>query len=314
MVEVREARYFIAVAEELNFGRAAERLQMSQPPLSAAVKAVEKRLGVLLLNRTTRHVVLTPAGTVFLDRCRRVVAAAHEAEAAARLASEGQLGELRIGAVSTAFPEVLPSALSAYSREYPDVDVRVREVDTHLGAELLSRREIDVALVRHGPARPWLHSVTLRSEPFVLAAPSGWELPGGLAADLAKAADLPWVWIPRSLTPDYHDQVAACCRGAGFTPRAQHLAHSISSQLAMVAAGLGVALVPESSAAGQPGVCTVAVRSRLRIAMSALYRTDAGVLVTRFITALSPAAEPPAAPSPAAPSPAEIAFRPEKVE
>lgn len=286
MLEVREARYFIAVAEELNFGRAADRLQMSQPPLSSAVKAIEKRLGVLLLNRTTRHVVLTSAGTVFLDRCRRVVAAAEDAESAARLAAEGQVGELRIGAVTTAFTRVLPRALAAHARTHPGVDVTVREVDTHFGSELLQRREIDIAIVRHGPARRWLRHVTLTEEPFVLAAPQGWTLPTGLRSDLGRAADLPWVWIPRSGTPDYHDQVAACCRGAGFTPRAAHLAQSISSQLAMVAAGLGVALVPASSAAAQDGITTVRVRSPLSIAMSALCRTDADLLVGAFIDAL----------------------------
>jgi DNA-binding transcriptional LysR family regulator len=286
MLEVREARYFIAVAEELNFGRAAERLQMSQPPLSSAVKAIEKRLGVLLLNRSTRHVVLTPAGSVFLDRCRRVVAAALDAESAARLAAEGQLGELRIGAVSTAFTHVLPNALAAHTHSHPSVEISVREVDTQLGTELLQRREIDVAVVRHGPARSWLHHVTLTSEPFVLAAPIGLDLPRGLRADLALAADLPWIWIPRSLTPDYHDQVAACCRGAGFSPHPTHLAQSISSQLAMVAAGLGVALVPESSVAGNDRINPVRVRSPLTIAMSALFRTDADLLVTEFIDAL----------------------------
>lgn len=286
MVEVREARYFIAVAEELNFGRAAERLQMSQPPLSSAVKAIEKRLGVLLLNRTTRHVVLTSAGAVFLDRCRRVVAASDDAESAARLAAEGQLGTLRIGAVTTAFTHVLPKALAAHARSHPGVDVRVREVDTHLGSELLQRREIDIAVVRHGPARPWLRHVTLTNEPFVLAAPAEWELPANIQTNLAKTADLPWVWIPRSGTPDYHDQVASCCRNAGFTPRARHTAQSISSQLTMVAAGLGVALVPESSASRQDGIQTVRVLTPLTIAMSALFRTDADLLVAEFIDAL----------------------------
>ncbi|MGB3355615.1 MAG: LysR substrate-binding domain-containing protein [Mycobacterium sp.] len=290
MVEVREARYFIAVAEELNFGRAAERLQMSQPPLSSSVKAIEKRLGVLLLNRTTRHVVLTSAGSVFLDRCRRVVAAADDAESAARMAAEGQLGELRIGAVTTAFTHVLPKALATHSRSRPSVEISVREVDTHLGSELLQRREIDIAVVRHGPARAWLRHVTLSSEPFVLAAPIGWDLPRGLESDLSKAAELPWVWIPRSGTPDYHDQVAACCRNAGFSPYAKHLALSINSQLAMVAAGLGVALVPTSSAAGQDGINTVRVRSPLTIAMSALFRTDADLLVAEFVDALADAA------------------------
>lgn len=286
MIEVREARYFIAVAEELNFGRAADRLQMSQPPLSSAVKAMEKRLGVLLLNRTTRHVVLTAAGTVFLDRCRRIVAAAEDATSATRLAADGQLGELRIGAVTTAFARVLPEALAAHSISHPGVEISVREVDTNFGSELLQRREIDIAVVRHGPARPWLRHVTLTNEPFVLAAPAAWELPLKLRTDLAEAADLPWVWIPRSGTPDYHDQVASCCRAAGFTPHARHTAQSISSQLTMVAAGLGVALVPESSAARQDGIQTVRVRTELTIAMSALFRTDADPLVAGFIDAL----------------------------
>jgi len=286
MLEVREARYFIAVAEELNFGRAAERLQMSQPPLSSAVKAIEKRLGVLLLNRTTRHVVLTAAGTVFLERCRTLVAASADAESAVRLAAQGQLGELRIGAVTTAFTHVLPKALAAHARSHPGVDIGVREVDTHLGSELLQRREIDIAVVRHGPARPWLRHVTLASEPFVLAAPAGWQLPPEVETDLAAAADLPWVWIPRSGTPDYHDQVASCCRNAGFTPLARHTAQSISSQLTMVGAGLGVALVPASSAARQDGIQTVHVRTPLTIAMSALFRTDADLLVAEFIDAL----------------------------
>ena len=101
MVEVREAPLIIAVAEELNFGRAAERLHMSQPPLSAAVKALEKPLGVLLLHRTTRHVGLTSAGSVFLGHCRTVVAAAEAADSAARHAADGQAGEIRIGAVTT---------------------------------------------------------------------------------------------------------------------------------------------------------------------------------------------------------------------
>lgn len=132
--------------------------------------------------------------------------------------------------------------------------------------------------------------VTLTSDPFVLAAPAGWDLPAGVGDDLAQAADLPWIWIPRSLTPDYHDQVAACCRGAGFSPRAQHLAQSISTQLAMVAAGLGVALVPAGSVSGYDGVDTHRVRSSLTIAMSALFRTDADVLVAEFIHVLVDAA------------------------
>jgi DNA-binding transcriptional LysR family regulator len=288
MVEVREARYYIAVAEELNFGRAAERLQMSQPPLSAAIKALEKRLGVLLLHRTTREVRLTPAGAVFLDHCRIVVGAADAADSAARQAADGQAGELRIGAVTSAFTDPLPQALQAYSRSHPRVIVRVREVDTHVGVELVRRREIDLALVRQLAAPRDCERVMLRRESFVLAVPAGWDVSPGLGRDLALGAELPWIWIPRALTPDYHDQVAACCRAAGFIPHAQHLTGSINSQLAMVAAGLGVALVPESSVSGDKSgpIKSIRLRKSPTIDLAAVWRRAENRLVANFLDEL----------------------------
>jgi DNA-binding transcriptional LysR family regulator len=289
MVEVREARYFIAVAEELNFGRAAARLQMSQPPLSAAIKAIEKRLGVLLLHRTTREVTLTSTGTVFLDQCRAVVAAAEAADSAARQAAEGQAGELRIGAVTTAFTDPLPRALQQYAHSHPRVNVRVREVDTHAGVELLQRRELDIALIRQLSAPPGFESVALKRETFVLAVPAAMEVPRGLSRDLALGAELPWIWISRALTPEYHDQVAACCRAAGFTPRAQHLAQSINSQLAMVASGLGVALVPESAVGSHlsaDSVKTIRVQTTMTIDLAAVWRPSGNRLVADFLEAV----------------------------
>lgn len=288
MVEVREARYFIAVAEELNFGRAAARLQMSQPPLSAAIKAIEKRLGVLLLHRTTREVTLTSTGTVFLDQCRVVVAAAQAADSAARQAAEGQAGELRIGAVTTAFIDPLSGALELYAHSHPLVDVRVREVDTHVGVELLQRRELDIALLRQLSAPKGCARIALKQEPFVLAVPAGLTTPKGLSRDLALGAELPWIWIPRALTPEYHDQVASCCRAAGFTPQAQHLAQSINSQLVMVASGLGVALVPEGSVRGHlaDSIKTIRLQQTMTIDLAAVWHQSGNRLVADFLEAV----------------------------
>jgi DNA-binding transcriptional LysR family regulator len=285
MVEVREARYFIAVAEELNFGRAAGRLQMSQPPLSAAIKAIEKRLGVLLLHRTTREVTLTSTGTVFLDQCRVVVAAAEAADSAARQAAEGQAGELRIGAVTTAFSDPLSGALELYAHSHPLVDVRVREVDTHIGVEQLQRRELDIALLRQLSAPKGCERIALKREPFVLAVPAGLKTPKGIGRDLALGADLPWIWIPRALTPEYHDQVASCCRAAGFIPQAQHLAQSINSQLVMVASGLGVALVPEDSLRGHltDSIKTIRLQQTKTIDLAAVWRQSGNRLVADFL-------------------------------
>jgi DNA-binding transcriptional LysR family regulator len=293
MVEVREARYFIAVAEELNFGRAPDRLHLSQPPLSAAIKSLEKRLDVVLLHRTTREVRLTPAGAVFLDHCRIVVGAADTADSAARQAADGQAGELRIGAVGSAVTDPLPNALSAYADTHPRVDVRVREVDTHVGIELLRRREIDVALIRQfAPPHDCEHAV-LRRERLVLATPGDWELPRGLSRDLALAAELPWIWVPRDISPDYHDQVAACCRAAGFTPRGQHFAGSINSQLAMVASGLGVALVPANSVGAHQlkgSVRVIRVSGSTTIDLAAVWRRTTNRLVSDFLLAIKQSA------------------------
>jgi DNA-binding transcriptional LysR family regulator len=290
MLEVREARYFIAVAEELNFGRAAQRLQMSQPPLSAAIKMMERRLGVILLHRTTREVQLTPAGAVFLDHCRALVAAAQAADIAAKRVADGQSGQLRVGAVTSAFTDPLPTSLEAFTISHPYVDVRVRELDTHVAVDLLRRRELDVALIRLLTAPTDCERVTVRREDFVLALPNAWHVPDGLQDNLFEAATLPWIWLPRSISPDYHDQVAACCRAAGFTPEAQHHANSITSQLAMVACGLGVALVPESAAGihspHKERINIVHLQTTSTIDLAAVWRRPSSALIDGFLQSI----------------------------
>jgi DNA-binding transcriptional LysR family regulator len=289
MVEVREARYFIAVAEELHFGRAAERLHMSQPPLSQVVKALEHRLGVQLLNRTTRQVTLTPAGIVFLDRCRVLVADAQAAAAAARAAADGQTGQLSIGAVTSAFLHPLPAALEHFMHGHPGVDVRVEEIDSHMAVQALRRRELDVTLVRQLAVPSDCVRLSLRTERFLLAMPPRWSAKFDQpVAGLAVAADLPWVWIPRTISPDYHDQVVACCRTAGFAPDARHTARSITSQLSMVACGLGVALVPESATQQRPaeadeGIHFTLVEDSAEIDLAAVCRRGANGLIHGFL-------------------------------
>jgi DNA-binding transcriptional LysR family regulator len=289
MVDVREARYFIAVAEELHFGRAAERLHMSQPPLSQAIKALEHRLGTSLLHRTTREVSLTTAGAVLLDACRALVGASEAADAAVRQAADGQAGELRIGAVTSAFSDPLPRVLELFQAAHPRVDVRVREVDTHVAVQSLRRREIDVALARQLATPPGCERVTLRREPFVLAVPASWAPAADEPWDLAATAELRWIWLPRSISPDYHDQVVACCRAAGFAPDARHIARSINSQLAMVASGLGVALVPAGAAhrpedADASRVRFVRLEHSATIDLAAVWRRESSPLVDGFVS------------------------------
>ena len=248
MLEVREARYFVAVAEELHFGRAAERLHMSQPPLSQAIKALEHRLGAALLTRSTRAVALTSAGAVLLQHCRQLLNGAEAAETAVRQAAGGQLGRLRIGAVASAFFDPLPSVLASFRQQHPRVEVEMHELDTHVAVQSLREHAIDVALARQLATPQGMRRRTLSSETFVLALPGDWAPGSKEPVDLTSVAELPWIWLPRHLSPDYHDQVVACCRANGFSPPATHTAHSIASQLAMVACGIGVAVVPASAA------------------------------------------------------------------
>ena len=250
MIEVREARYFLAVAQTLHFGRAAEQLGMSQPPLSQAILQLERRLGAQLLDRTHRKVELTETGRAFAGECRTIVAAAQHAQEVATQAEAGLAGTLRIGVVTSALGEPLLSTIQAFQRHRPQVQTRVVEVDTPAGLQGLLQRDIDIAMVRlSAPARhlrtqPWRHDT------FVIALPADHPAAGGPpgAIGLASFAEEPWVWLRRDASPDYHDQLMATCHNAGFTPDVRHIANSIATQLAMVACGLGVTLVPNVAA------------------------------------------------------------------
>jgi DNA-binding transcriptional LysR family regulator len=254
MIEVREARYFLAVAQILHFGRAAELLGMSQPPLSQAILQLERRLGARLLDRTNRKVELTETGRAFAAECRTIVAAAQRAQEVATQAEAGLVGTLRIGVVTSALGEPLLSTIRAFQRHRPQVETRVMEVDTPAGQEGLLQRDIDIAVVRlSAPVRD-LRTQPWRRDSFVIALPADHPVASETtgAADLARFAQEPWVWLRRDASPDYHDQLMATCHQAGFSPDVRHIANSIATQLAMVACGLGVTLVPN-----------VAVRSAL---------------------------------------------------
>jgi DNA-binding transcriptional LysR family regulator len=253
MVEVRQARYFIAVAEELHFGRAADRLNMSQPPLSQAILQLERQLRTTLLNRSSRSVVLTEAGRMFLEQCRLLIAASERAEEVAGQASAGMAGILRVGAVTSAFSETLPQILRRFRESRPLVELQVQEIDTHHGRDALLRRELDVAVIRQAVTSRQLTSLPLTRDHFVIAMPEDHRLAGAEGpVDLSAYRDDSWVWLPRRISPDYHDELVAACRQAGFSPDPQHYANSIHSQLAMVECGLGVTIAPESSVRRQP--------------------------------------------------------------
>lgn len=253
MIETRLLRQFIAVAEELNFRRAAERLHMAQPPLSQAILRLEEMLGYPVFERTNRKVSLTPAGTAFLATARQVLAALEEGVAATRRVAQGIAGHLRLSFIHiTPYAHVL-DALRAFRAASPAVQFTLREASTQQQVEWLERGETDIALLRApGRSTPGLRFERLSGEDIMLALPPGHRCAHQASVDLAHLAQDDFVASPRELGQGFHDQLASLCLHAGFVPRVAQQARRLQTVLGLVAAGFGVALLPASLAGSAP--------------------------------------------------------------
>ncbi len=248
MIEVRQARYFLAVAEELHFGRAAARLHMSQSPLSQAIRQLEAQCGARLLERGNRTVALTSAGQALVPHCQILIVEAQRALRAVTRAAAGQVGTVLLGAVTSAFLDPLPVTLRRLRAAHPGIQVEARELDSGEAVRALQDRRLDLALVRLDHDVPGLTVNALRHDELIAALPSDHEAATGPPLPLRQLADEPWVLVSRAVSPAYHDEIAAACRTAGFSPSAAHHARSLHSQIAMIGCGLGVGLVPSSTA------------------------------------------------------------------
>lgn len=250
MIEVRHLRYFVTVAEELHFGRAADRLHMAQSPLSHQIRQLEDRLGVVLLERNHHVIGLTDAGRTFLEEARTVLGALDEAVERTRRAARGEVGNLRIGYVPEAATELLPLSLRTHRSEHPEVELDLRPGPTGLLLDLVRSRELDVAFVRSPDRLDELEYDGLTQEPLLLALPVGHPAPAApvRALSLADLSGEGFV-VPSRLTGrGLRSEIDAACDAAGFRPGVIREAGSMSSLLLMVAAGSGIALVPASVA------------------------------------------------------------------
>jgi DNA-binding transcriptional LysR family regulator len=243
-MELRHLTYFIAVAEELHFGRAATRLFIAQPPLSQQIQRLEKELGVTLFLRTKRHVELTEAGRIFLEEARRTVAQAERTVAAAQRAQRGEVGRLAIGFVGSATYSVLPGVLRRFRQRYAEVELSLQELTTAQQVEAIRAHHLDVGFVRPPLYDPDLATLTLLVEEFVLALPQTHRLAGKTAVSLSAMAEEPFILYPRHLGPGLYDPVVSACQQAGFSPHVVQEATQMHTILSLVAIGLGVALVP----------------------------------------------------------------------
>ena len=246
-MELRHLRYFVTLAEELHFGRAAEKLHISQPPLSMQIRALEGELGVMLFNRTQRHVALTQAGHALLQEARQILARVEQAVLVTRRAGRGEIGELAVGFISVADYNVLPVVLREFRRKFPLVNLTLREATTDAQIRDLIAGRLDVGFLLPPVTEAALESVSILREPLIAALPEKHSLakkPGKLA--LEKLKDEPFILFPRPNAPGLYDDVVSCCKAAGFSPRVEQEAIQMQTIISLVSAELGVALIPAS--------------------------------------------------------------------
>jgi DNA-binding transcriptional LysR family regulator len=240
-MELRHLRYFVAVAEELNFRRAAERLRLAQPPLSTQIKSLEIELGVRLFERSTRSVKLTPAGQAFLGEARGVLAAAERAAQQARRAGQGLLGTLRLGVLAPAATERLARILRRYRRRFPSIQLSLHQLTSVEQLHLLRGDQLDVGLVRPPVDRSELGSRYFEESPMVLATPAGHRLAKVRRVKWADFHNDPMVMIHPTLQHGYYDPFLKLCGEAGATPTIGQYAGDVHSKMWLVSAGFGVA-------------------------------------------------------------------------
>jgi DNA-binding transcriptional LysR family regulator len=244
-MELRHLRYFVAVAEELHFGRAAERLGIAQPPLSRQIQNLETELGFKLFERTQRRVELSAAGAVLFARSREVLERLDEAVREARRASTGKRGRVAVGYPSSLAYTGLVGVLRAFRAECPDVELAVRELPPAEQVEYLKKGELDVGFLRGPLDDKALATECVRREPLVLALPADHALARRPRLTLGSVAGEPFVFFPRVRAPAYFDLLLGLCQKAGFAPQIRHEAPQ-ADVLSLVAAGFGLSILPAS--------------------------------------------------------------------
>ncbi|SOC45992.1 LysR family transcriptional regulator [Rhizobium subbaraonis] len=250
MIETRLLRQFIVVAEELHFNRAANRLNMAQPPLSQAIKRLEEEIGARLLERDNRNVTLTGAGQDFLRTARKLLGELEEGVENARRIASGVAGRLSVSFIDTAHLDFLPQILRSFRQAYPDVQLDLHEGTTAHQIKLLQSATMDAGFMRW-PGTPVTGLVfkRVRSEAVLVALPAGHRLAVASRVPLAALADENFIASPRSEGLGFHDQMVGLCRKAGYSPRIVQFANQMQTIASLVAAGIGAALVPGSLAA-----------------------------------------------------------------
>jgi len=287
MIDLRALRQFVALAEELHFGRAAQRLHMTQPPLTLAIQALERKLGAALFERTQRSVALAPAGAALLPQVRRLLLAADELPRQAQAAAAGLSGRLRLAFVSSIAYGPLPGWLRAFRAAHPDVALDLREATLDVQLDAFAAGEVDAGFVLHaeGAAPPGLAAWSALREALVMALPESHALADKRSLAFARIAAEPLVIFPRGIAPSLFDAIVGYYRAQGATPLIAQEAIQMQTIVNLVSAGIGVAWVPASVMQLQrPGVVYRPLTGApLQCETSLVWREPAPPVVQRFV-------------------------------
>jgi DNA-binding transcriptional LysR family regulator len=259
-MDLRRLRYFVAVAEELHFGRAAERVHVVQSAISQQIKLLEEEFGFPLFERSSNRVTLTVPGEVFLPEARDILRRAGVALQRARASAEGTVGRLGIGFVDNVLWSVLPPILRDFRAARPEIELSLRPMARNEQLEALRGGAIDIGIMPSPPPGLGVETALLVGAPLLVAVPEQHALAGHASISLLQLADEPWVVFPLAMRSRILEIVAGSCADAGFAPRIAQEAEQLHTLLALVSAGLGVTLVPDWVAnAHPPGVCFAAI-------------------------------------------------------
>jgi DNA-binding transcriptional LysR family regulator len=245
-IELRHLRYFLAVADELHFGRAAERLRVAQPALSQQIRRLEAELGTPLFRRSTRRVHLTDAGLILRDEIRRIWGELGGAFDAAQRAGRGESGVLRVAFAASVMFLALPRLIRRFRASFPDVRLELREMPSAPQVDALRSGELDIGFVRQPSPDSALHLEPVMREPLLIAVSKSHRLAKRTRLTLHDLAQEDFVLFPREVAPGLHAQVMALCRNAGFTPRVVQESRELYTTVSLVEAGVGVTIIPAS--------------------------------------------------------------------
>jgi DNA-binding transcriptional LysR family regulator len=247
-MEFRHLRYFVVLADELHFGRAAQRLSISQPPLSLNIQQLEGSLGVTLFERNSKGVKLTPAGIAFREAALRLLAETEQAKDIVRQVAKGVLSRVRIGFVGSMLYREMPERLTKFQKAQPRVEIVLTELNSAEQIDALLRGQIDLGFVHTERVPRELKKMLYRAEPFVCCVPEGHSAAGGKMVMLDALSEEPFVLFARDASPDYYERILALCAEQGLQPRVRHEGRHWLSVVSLVSKGMGIALVPRALA------------------------------------------------------------------